>query len=314
MNSVVENKSSQSSQPSQGFPSAGLSLWYPFDWTGIEDFSEYRFTAENLPTVYLGKGLGWRFYPITIAQWGLFRLQKFAADHDSEAQRDALAAADWLVANARSWGRRALVWIHDWPLTFYGTPAPWISAMAQGEAISLLVRAHLISQKTEYLRVAEGAFVSFVEGIVCSHYPDGSLSLEEYPANPPAHVLNGAVFASLGVFDYAVYRRDPRAVQLWHEAVEGIARNLHRYDTGFWTRYDLFPVHRLASRAYHEIHIRQMGLLHDLTSHSVFASYRSRWRAYQRDPHSRVRWALGKVLEKVRIALRNSSRPSGSSR
>jgi len=294
-----------SSQPSVRSHNAGLSLSYPFDWTGIEDFSEYRFTENGLPLVYLGKHLGWRFYPITIAQWGLYRLQHYARSREERALHEALSAADWLVANAEPWEGGGLAWVHDWPLEFYGTPAPWVSAMAQGEAISLLLRAHLTTGRDEYLKVASGALQTFVSGSVCSRYPDGSLSLEEYPADPPAHVLNGAVFASLGLFDYAVYLHDGEALRLWELAVQGLRRNLHLYDTGFWTRYDLFPVHRLASPAYHEIHIRQMGLLYELTSDRAFVERQRKWLKYQRSLRSKLLWIAGKSFEKLRLGLRD---------
>ena len=305
MNRVGSKMQNDESQPSVTEINAGLSLSYPFDWTGIEDFSEYKFTPDGLPLVYLGKTLGWRFYPITVAQWGLNRLQHYAATKAQSALEQALAAARWLAANAKPWGSAGLAWVHDWPLAFYGTPAPWISAMAQGEAISLLLRAHLLTGNDDYLRVATGAFETFLSGSVCARYPDGSLSLEEYPANPPAHVLNGAVFASLGLLDYAIHLQDTSALRLWEAAVDGIARNLHRYDTGFWTRYDLFPVVRLASPSYHEIHIRQMRLLYELTSERAFLHREEKWLKYQRSLRSELLWIAAKSAEKARLGVRD---------
>ena len=43
------------------------------------------------------------------------------------------------------------------------------------------------------------------------------------------------------------------ARRLFEEGVTTLARNLHRWDTGQWSRYDLFPhpVPNVASPAYH---------------------------------------------------------------
>lgn len=282
-----------------------LKLKYPFDWGGLEDFSSYTFDASGIPQVDYGSDSGLRYNPITIAQYGLYRLQRFAATGAEEDRALGLACADWLMAHARVWGDDLLAWVYDYDLPFYGPKAPWISAMAQGEAVSLLIRCHVLENKPAYLEVAKAAIkaldLAVDEGGTRGALPNNSCWFEEYPTQPASHVFNGHVFALLGVADIADYLDLPDMWLRYDSGLASIEKNWRLWDRGFWTRYDLHPSNRLASRMYQKVHVRLMTLLAHRTARPVFYKVARRWRTMLQDPWCNMIWFLMKSKEKLRL-------------
>jgi len=280
-----------------------LSQSYYFDWQGLEDFN-YNFDGNGIPRVEYGGEIGLRYNAITAAQYGLYKLQRFETESQEQDLGTAMCCADWLVENLQEF-RGGYAWVYDFDLDFYGPQAPWISGMAQGEGISLLLRASQISGKSEYTEAAKLAFSTFAmdaaEGGVCDYLPDGTIIFEEYPTNPASHVLNGHIYALLGVYDYAQFFSDEKVKRLFHNTCSGLAKNLHRWDIGFWCFYDLHPKHRLASRMYLKVHVQLLEILYDLTGCSEFREKAHRWRYYLRNPAYNVLWAIVKVVEKIRF-------------
>ncbi len=280
-----------------------LKLKYPFDWGGLEDFSSYAFDVHGVPQVDYGADIGLRYNAITVSQYGLYRLQQFADNGSEEHLARAMACADWLLAHAQIWDKDILAWIYEYDLPFYGPKAPWISAMAQGEGVSLLIRCHVLQKKPAYLEVARAAIKALelpvAEGGVLDFLSDGSSWFEEYPTRPASHVFNGHVFALLGVVDCADYLDLPDYWALYQRGISSIETNWRLWDRGFWTRYDLHRSNRLASHMYQKVHIRLMTLLAYRTARPVFYSVARRWRKMLHDPWCNIIWLLMKSKEKL---------------
>jgi len=70
--------------------------------------------------------------------------------------------------------------------------------------------------------------------------------------------------------------------------VQTLAKNLDRYDIGFWSLYELSGtrLRMIASPFYHKLHIVQLRIMHQLTGNEVFQRYADRWQRYA---ESRVR-------------------------
>ncbi len=278
---------------------------YHFDFAGVEDFREYRFDEHGIPQVDYGRHAGLQYNAITVAQYGLAQLTEWSRSGRVEARDRACRAARWLVEACEEYRPGVAAWVYRFDLPFYGPTAPWISAMAQGEAISLLLRIWLLEKDDALVRLAHRAFGAFSlpveKGGVLSSFPDGAPVFEEFPAVPAPHVLNGHIFALLGVYDFWRVTSDPQAGELFAQATRGLEANLARYDVGWWTLYDLHPTHRLASRMYHRIHVQLMGVLYRLTGESAFRHWQRRWQGYLQSPSKCLRWSVAKVVEKVRL-------------
>ena len=66
-------------------------------------------------------------------------------------------------------------------------------------------------------------------------YKNGHIYLYEY-VNAP-QVLNGWIFSAWGLFDYGKYLNDLETVDQWENTIMAIAKNLPRFDNGFWSLY-----------------------------------------------------------------------------
>ena len=287
-----------------------LSLAYPFDWHEIDDFSNLTMDAQEIPQVYLGRALGWHYNPVAIAQYGLHCLTGFAQEGRVRDQFKARAMAEWLAEHQQEWRNGIGAWVYSYDESFYGPRAPWISAMAQGEAISLLLRMSQMGDTTAYEDAARRAMLAFVypvsDGGVVQAFPDGSPAFEEYPTSPRSLVLNGMLFALLGVRDYAVHFGDRPSQQLFELCIAGLKKNLLRYDTGYWTLYDLHPTRRLASAKYLRIHVQLLQIFSQLTSDARFSEVVKRWSGYLQRRWCRTKFTTVKVIEKIRLGGRGA--------
>jgi hypothetical protein len=283
-----------------------------------EELSEYYmpFTAKaNYPGQYDDAGipllnyhgkLGLQYNPIAIAQYGLGNYNLFCRTGDSQRRRKFLAVADWLVTHLEKNGSGMWVWNHhfDWE---YRTrlKAPWYSALAQGQGISVLVRAHRALGGTVYLDAAQRAFEPLLKtvdnGGVAYRDDNGHTWLEEYIVFPPTHILNGFIWASWGVYDYFLATGEPAAQRLFDQAVETLAANLHRYEAGFWSLYEQSGTRlkMLASPFYHRLHIVQLEILYRLTGREIFRQFAMRWDGYRKSRLKRAAALLYKAIFKL---------------
>ena len=114
------------------------------------------YDEEGIPMLDYHGVLGLQYNPIAIAQYGLGNYNLYCRTGEESRQSKFLKAADWLVENLEQTLYGTWVWNHhfDWE---YRTPlkAPWYSALAQGQGISVLVRAHRVAGKDCYLSTAE---------------------------------------------------------------------------------------------------------------------------------------------------------------
>ena len=244
---------------------------------------------------YRGK-IGLQHNPIAIAQWGLGNYNLFCRSHDDVRKNKFLAASNWLSANLETNSHGLWVWNHhfNWE---YRSPlrAPWYSALAQGQGISLLLRAYRETGAVAYFEGAERAFNSFLkstdEGGVAFTDDHGNLWFEEYIVSPPTHILNGFIWATWGVYDYFLMTQNQLARDLFEQAVLTLRTNLPHYDLGFWSLYEesntLLPM--VASPFYHRLHLVQLRVMHRITGDKTFARYADKWEAYARSRAKRTR-------------------------
>jgi hypothetical protein len=241
-------------------------------------------------------------HPISIAQLGLGAWQ--IAAEDAEWLEVVAITSEWIVAEQDDEGQVPFEFAY--PHTFDLKP-PWYSAMAQGEAASLLCRAAVSLDRPELAQAAERAASSLVspDSPVVAATDDGPV-LQEYPTDPPAHVLNGWIFALWGLYDVALAGGGlaARARADFERGVETLVARLPRYDTGrqgSWSRYDLFP-HRLVhvtSPFYHRLHIEQLCALNELIGHPLFLETAQRWERGLEQPFLRGQAVARKVAFRV---------------
>ena len=255
--------------------------------------------ADGVPQLDYHGRIGLQYNPIAIAQYGLGNYNLWRRTSDPERKKRFLLTADWLASRLEPNSKGILVLNHYFDWEYRDTlKAPWYSGLAQGQGISVLVRAHRESGDARYLEAARQAFMSFersiAEGGVAFTDESGDLWFEEYIVSPPTHILNGFIWALWGVYDYAQATEDPAARELFTRGVRTLLHNLDRYDLGFWSLYEQSGTRlpMVASTFYHRLHIVQLRVMHCLTGEEEFVRVADRWEDYARSLIKRTR-ALG---------------------
>jgi len=260
---------------------------------------------DGIPMLDYRGAIGPRYNPIAIAQWGLGNFNLLCETTDQIRLRRARKAADWLVANLEQNGHGLWVWHHHFDWEYRSTlKAPWYSGLAQGQGVSLLLRAHAQTGIGKYREAAEQAFISLrtpiSEGGVLLD-DQRNLWIEEYIVDPPTHILNGFMWALWGVFDFWIASGDVSAKQIFDRGVATLLHNLPNYDTGYWSLYEQSGTRlkMLASPFYHRLHIVQLHVMAALTANARFAEVAERWEGYARRRANRVHAVVGKSVFKL---------------
>lgn len=250
--------------------------------------------------------IGLQYNPIAIAQYGLGNYNLWRRTADATRRNKFFLIADWLVSHLEGNSQGLAVWNHHFDWEYRDTlKAPWYSALAQGQGISVLVRAHKESGDERYLAAARQAFASFQRSIgqggVAFTDESGDLWFEEYIVNPPTHILNGFIWTLWGVYDYCLATRDNSAQELFSRGVRTLLHNLERYDLGFWSLYELSGTRlpMVASHFYHRLHIVQLRVMQRLTGEAAFAQVADRWESYTRSRANRTRALCCKAVFKL---------------
>ncbi len=240
-------------------------------------------------------------------QWGLGCFERYLAGEGKLWLDAATGCAEELLMHQHPTGPQAGGFLHSKPLphTFRLSP-PWISAMAQGEAASLFVRVFQETGDERFAHSARRALlplgVGSAEGGVRARL-GGGVFFEEYPTQPPSFVLNGGIFAIWGLYDVALALDDTTSRKGFEEALETLIQNIGRWDTGYWSRYDLFPhpTTNVASSFYHDLHVNQLRAMHRLTGRGELIEAADRWAGYAASPLSRTRATARKLLFRLLV-------------
>ena len=227
-------------------------------------------------------------HPTVIAQYafGLYELYFRKNYSDQELKNKIIKMADWFVENAVDvkGGKGWLINIDYHPE--YRLPYPWISALVQGEAISVLVRAAKINSNNKYEQIAYEALGPFefeVKDGGLVNYFNSIPVYEECPTpHKPMIVLNGFIFSLFGLYDLYLLNQNQKAEKLFDQGIDSLKKLLPFFDIGNWTRYFLFdyPQKYYSSFTYHQLAVEQLKALYYLTNDDLFKEYSKRWNSY----------------------------------
>ncbi|KFV53386.1 D-glucuronyl C5-epimerase [Tyto alba] len=204
------------------------------------------------------------------------------------------AASNWLVRNQDERGGWPIMVTRKLGEGFKSLDPGWYSAMAQGQAISTLVRAYLLTKEHAFLSSALRATAPYklpseqrgVKAVFMNRHD----WYEEYPTSPSSFVLNGFMYSLIGLYDLketAGEKLGKEARGLYERGMESLKAMLPLYDTGSGTIYDLRhfmlgTAPNLARWDYHTTHINQLQLLSTIDESPVFKEFVKRWKSYLR--------------------------------
>jgi hypothetical protein len=148
-------------------------------------------------TVVTYPDLGTQYNPVTIAQTALGCYHNYKRSGSEQARRKYLEQIHWLRENYLRVSDDMAAYAYQFAWAGYGLASGWHSGLAQGQAISALIRYYydtgdksvlpLINELKNFL------FLPQEKGGVLRTTPEGGIWFEEYPSDPPSFVWNGNV-------------------------------------------------------------------------------------------------------------------------
>ena len=272
------------------------------------DFSskaEYpgKFDLHGIP-LYSHFGSPHFYHPIVICQYAFGLFEEFYRSEmkDTFIKDKFLNQADWLVENSIEWKSDGRIWQLSYNIPEYNLKTPWLSALAQGEAISVLTRANHITSDNKYLNIAEKALLPFTasvrDGGLVNEF-EGNIIFEEYPSpTRTVGVLNGFIFSLFGLYDLVLSTQSPKAQSLFRKGINSLVNLLKYYDIQYWTRYYLFdfPNKYSSSFTYHRIVTEQIKALYLITGIEIFETYYIRWNKFSSQSVNRIKALVSKSL------------------
>ncbi|NXB51385.1 GLCE epimerase, partial [Leucopsar rothschildi] len=204
------------------------------------------------------------------------------------------AASRWLLRNQDERGGWPIMVTRKLGEGFKSLDPGWYSAMAQGQAMSTLVRAYQLTKEPAFLGAALRATAPFklpaeqrgVKAVFMNRHE----WYEEYPTTPSSFVLNGFMYSLIGLYDLketAGEKLGKEARLLYERGMESLKAMLPLFDTGSGSVYDLRhfmlgTAPNLARWDYHTTHINQLQLLSSIDDAPLFRDFLKRWKSYLR--------------------------------
>lgn len=231
-------------------------------------------------------------HPVAYAQYGISALLEYQSSGDPVWLDRALRHAQRLdQMHTERGGAWYFPYLFDWTYTGKTLHAPWWSAMAQGEALSLFVRLYEETGDERWRTAADHTWLSLTQARSAAEpwgtmTDRGLLVFEEYAGDlPPLKVLNGHFFALFGVYDYWRLTEDAEAIAYLDGAATTVLEVMPEIrvpgGVSYYCWQDACEQRVWQNPTYHEIHSWQLDTLARLTGDSRFSNWaatlRSDW-------------------------------------
>ena len=162
--------------------------------------------------------------------------------------------------------------------------------------LSAYTYLHEVTGEAAYKETADRIFRSFTtltrhtDGPWTSMVDDGYYWIEEYPADPPTHVLNGYCVGLWGVYDYWLHTRSETSRAVLEASLTTLEDHLEKFRVPgevsyygldsykYWEKGD--ETYKEAYRGndfYHGVHIAQIRKLHRISNEEYFRTMMQRF-------------------------------------
>jgi len=246
------------------------------------------------------KKFGLQYNPTRVAAYALGNYNRYL-DGETKCLEKFLKMANWFLSH-----ENGLLKYH---FNLNDIRAPWISAMAQGEALSVLSRAYIIKPEHKYLRQAlraakplkifieDGGLKSKIEGFY--------QFLEEHPAKKPPHTLNGFLYSIVGILDLMKFLPEIGIELNIQRLLDTISKKWNFWDAEYWSTYDLNVTktgkRNFSTIDYHNIHIILMRYIGVVTERNEILKCSTQWEEYQGNLLNRIKAIIGKIRYRLEV-------------
>lgn len=276
---------------------------YPLDFKPRIIEGHYPHFDENgVPMWPRPDGNGHFYHYTTMFSFALGQSDYYLLTGDSKYLKSVLAVADYVLKTHIEQDDGALLKEINDNNEHTGN----VSAMTQGEAMSVLCRASEYSGNEVYASIAEKLILPFEKdvnegGVLGKISSLNLLWYEEYVNQPLNHVLNGMVYSLWGLRDLHALTGNEIAQKLYLSGVKYIETALPHFDSGFWTYYWIAEKgsNYVSSMMYHNLHICQLKALYNQTGIETFREYADKFIKYSQSPLNRLKAAKEISVAKI---------------
>jgi len=228
--------------------------------------------------------IGEKINPEAAFQYALGLHDEYYQSGNDEYKTKFLNYADYFLAKQTRNG----LWAYDFD--WYGSKAPWYSALAQSRGASVMLRAYLLTEQQHFLDAAKNALALFqvptCQGGFCHVFKEADCAyFEEYPQTPTG-VINGMMASLLGIWECQYWLKENWLKELWGLGIHSLQTMLPFYNIGWWSLYDLdhtVPIINVNSPRYHLLEMNYLSVLAVLSETSAIKlEHEKRERQYQR--------------------------------
>ena len=221
-------------------------------------------------------------FPVAIFQYALGCYDLYLETRKEKYLKKFMQCAEWTLGKQDVMGR--------WDNFSHSYPQAPFGAMAQGEAVSVLIRAYVETKDVKYLQAAKKAIDFMLTPLQeggTSIYDGDDLLFAEYTHLPV--VLNGWIFAWWGLYDYVLVTGDKGVYnERLQQSCQSIVKYLPRFKNSFWSKYDLGDI--ITSPFYH---------MDRLTSEHVFDEFAKLWEKQLNNPFNKSLAFVVKAFQKI---------------
>lgn len=230
------------------------------------------------------------YFSIGIFQYGLASYDLYLKTKEETYKNKIKACAEWAVNNQNDDG--------SWTTFLYENPEHPYSSMAQGEGISMLIRAYIITKDEKYINAAHRA-----KDFMLKPIPNGGTTdyigkdVYLYECTHEPLILNGWIFSLWGLYDYCKFTNDEKTQEILKATLNSLKKKLPEFDIKYWSKYE--DGKRICSPFYHKLHIAQLKVMYDLFGDEIYKEYAQKWEKYQNSFWKPKKAFLKKALQKV---------------
>ena len=240
------------------------------------------FTTSNKENIY---------FSIAIFQYGLGAYDLYLIENNNLYYKVFKNCVEWAIENQLENGA--------WNTFLHSSPKHPYSSMAQGEGISLLVRAYIEFKDELILKKIQKAIdllILPIEEGGTTFYDNDQVFFQEFTDKPT--VLNGWIFTLFGLLDYLKIVENEKVLNIYQKSLDTLENSLRKFDIGYWSKYDILNM--IASPFYHKLHISLLSVLYELTGRKMFFEYYKSWSCYQMKLSNRIRAFTYKAWQKIK--------------
>lgn len=234
---------------------------------------------------------GRRYNPYFIANYALALYRDYRSTGNDTFKEQFDRQVKWFLDHKTMQKYRGLefwTWKYDFDNLVFGAHAPWISSLAQGNALCVFLAAYDLTNDSMYLDAAECTFRSFLvptwAGGVTT-FENNVTWFEEVAGvdAPSSKILNGHIIAVQSLWTFWKWTGREDAKRYLDLGISAVRKDLALYDAGYLSYYSQYPdaPRRYADAgSYNWLHVRQLVWLYEVTGETEFLEYALRFSGY----------------------------------